>query len=106
MRDKLAVLTRSLTYPFFLNLQTVQNVLLQYAERINREFSVWCDQGKTACILMNNIQQLRVQLEKLYETMGGGGKVRELHSSSFERTAIRKPKIFLKAQQNSVMTYR
>ena len=75
VRDKLAVLTRSLTYPFFINLQTVQNVLLQYAERINREFSVWCDQGKTACILMNNIQQLRVQLEKLYETMGGGGKV-------------------------------
>lgn len=53
----------------------MQNVLLQYAEKINKEFSVWCDQGKTAYILMNNIQQLRVQLEKLYETMGGGEKV-------------------------------
>ena len=35
------------------------------------------------------------------------GKMRrELQSSSFERTAIRMPKIFLKAQQKSVMTYR
>ena len=36
------------------------------------------------------------------------GKMRrELHSSSFERTAdFRMPKIFLKAQQKSVMTYR
>ena len=56
-------------------LQTVQNVLLQYAEKIIKEFSSWCDEGKTACILMNNIQRLRVQLEKLYETMGGGEKV-------------------------------
>ena len=56
----------------------MQNVLLQYAEKIIKEFSIWCDQGKTACILMNNIQQLRVQLEKLYETMGGGGKVLQL----------------------------
>ena len=55
--------------------QTVQNVLLQYAEKIVNEFDVWCQEGKTACILMNNIQQLRVQLEKLYETMGGGEKV-------------------------------
>ena len=53
----------------------MQNVLLQYAEKIIKEFGIWCDQGKTACILMNNIQQLRVQLEKLYETMGGGEKV-------------------------------
>ena len=53
----------------------MQNVLLQYADKIVKEFDVWCQQGKTACILMNNIQQLRVQLEKLYETMGGGEKV-------------------------------
>ena len=64
----------SFNHPCFL-FQTVQNVLLQYAEKIVKEFDVWCQQGKTACILMNNIQQLRVQLEKLYETMGGGEKV-------------------------------
>ncbi|XP_066021042.1 protein unc-13 homolog B [Pocillopora verrucosa] len=68
---------------------TVQNVLLQYAERINREFSVWCDQGKTACILMNNIQQLRVQLEKLYETMGGGGKLSPECSEVFKELQVK-----------------
>ena len=64
------------------SLQTVQNVLLQYAYKIVKEFSAWCDQGKTACILMNNIQQLRLQLEKLYETMGGGEKVMDVQMKS------------------------
>ena len=64
------------------SLQTVQNVLLQYADKIVKEFSAWCDQRETACILMNNIQQLRVQLEKLYETMGGGEKVMDVQMKS------------------------
>ena len=66
------------------SLQTVQNVLLQYADKIVKEFSSWCDQGKTACVLMNNIQQSRVQLEKLYETMGGGEKVMDVLMSYSE----------------------
>lgn len=68
---------------------TVQNVLLQYAEKIIKEFSVWCDQGKTAYILMNNIQQLRVQLEKLYETMGGGGKLSPECSEVFKELQVK-----------------
>lgn len=64
------------------SLQTVQNVLLQYADKIVKEFSAWCDHRETACILMNNIQQLRVQLEKLYETMGGGEKVMDVQMKS------------------------
>lgn len=42
---------------FFLKiiLQIVQNVLFQYVEKIIKEFSIWCDQGKIVYILMNNI---------------------------------------------------
>lgn len=68
---------------------TVQNVLLQYAEKIVNEFDVWCQEGKTACILMNNIQQLRVQLEKLYETMGGGEKLSPECSEVFKELQVK-----------------
>nr|XP_039262425.1 protein unc-13 homolog B-like [Styela clava] len=50
---------------------TVDKVLQGYAETVVTEFEQLCNQDKVACILMNNLQQLRVQLEKLYEVMGG-----------------------------------
>lgn len=51
--------------------KTIVKVLSTYAEILKGEFPNHIDNEKTACTLMNNIQQMRVQLDKMIESMGG-----------------------------------
>ena len=50
---------------------TISQVLLGYANAIRRTFEHRTGQDEICSILMNNIQQLRLNLEHLYELMGG-----------------------------------
>ena len=51
--------------------RTIDNVLIEYVKLIKEDFRNYCQDEEKACILMNNVQQSRVQLEKMYEMMGG-----------------------------------
>ncbi|KAG5667944.1 hypothetical protein PVAND_015907 [Polypedilum vanderplanki] len=51
--------------------KTVVKVLLSYVEIVKLDFPEQMKDERIACVLMNNIQQLRIQLEKMFEQMGG-----------------------------------
>ncbi len=50
---------------------TISQVLLGYANIIRRTFEFAIGEDRICLILMNNIQQSKLNLEKLYELMGG-----------------------------------
>ncbi|KAK0142337.1 Protein unc-13 B [Merluccius polli] len=50
--------------------KTISRVLLQYCTLLSKSFTSYCEKEKTPCVLMNNVHQMRVLLERTFESMG------------------------------------